>query len=109
MSAKNNLAPLTGKRIFKNTGVIRVDRDGLGLAALLSIPAVCAAAFYMYAGHTALAAASVFFAIAAAYTLYFFRDPERLGPDDPAAAVSAADGVWLSISRMPAQGLTKAR
>ncbi|MBI3668464.1 MAG: phosphatidylserine decarboxylase [Acidobacteria bacterium] len=33
----------------------------------------------------------------AAFVLYFFRDPERLAPADPAAVVSPADGRVMEI------------
>jgi phosphatidylserine decarboxylase len=34
------------------------------------------------------------------FTLYFFRDPERLVPPDPAAVVAAADGVVVDVVEM---------
>ena len=35
-----------------------------------------------------------------AYTFAFFRDPERVAPDDPAVVVAAADGVVVEIEEM---------
>jgi len=35
---------------------------------------------------------------------FFFRDPERTGPGESDAAVSAADGVVVDVSRVPAEG-----
>ncbi|MDP2990370.1 MAG: phosphatidylserine decarboxylase [Kiritimatiellota bacterium] len=38
--------------------------------------------------------------IAACYMLYFFRDPQRTAPSDPAAIVAGADGVVMSIKEI---------
>lgn len=35
--------------------------------------------------------------VAAGYMLYFFRDPQRLPPADPAVIVAGADGVVMSV------------
>jgi phosphatidylserine decarboxylase len=35
-----------------------------------------------------------------AYTFYFFRDPDRLAPDEPDAIVAAADGLVVEIKEM---------
>lgn len=40
---------------------------------------------------------TLFFLLLFAYTLVFFRDPERITPDDPDAVVAAADGVVVEI------------
>lgn len=40
------------------------------------------------------------FAAAAAFTLWFFRNPQRAVPDDPRAIVSPADGKVLSVERL---------
>jgi len=39
-------------------------------------------------------------AICAAYLLFFFRDPERMAPADPAAVVAGADGRVMSIVKL---------
>jgi phosphatidylserine decarboxylase len=39
-------------------------------------------------------------AAAAAFTLWFFRNPKRAVPDDPRAIVSPADGKVLSVERL---------
>ncbi|MCX6993302.1 MAG: phosphatidylserine decarboxylase [Kiritimatiellaeota bacterium] len=38
--------------------------------------------------------------IAACYMLYFFRDPQRTPPSDPAVIVAGADGVVMSIKEI---------
>ena len=38
--------------------------------------------------------------ISSAYLLYFFRDPERLTPEDPRAIIAGADGEIMSIKHL---------
>jgi phosphatidylserine decarboxylase len=63
--------------------------------------------FIFIAALTALLAAllnwviiSVFFWAAGIFILYFFRDPERVVPDDPRAVVSPADGKVILIEKV---------
>ncbi|MDD5153451.1 MAG: phosphatidylserine decarboxylase family protein [Thermodesulfobacteriota bacterium] len=63
--------------------------------------------FIFIAAFTALLAAllnwvivSVFFWAAGIFILYFFRDPERVVPDDPRAVVSPADGKVILIEKV---------
>ena len=43
------------------------------------------------------------------YTFAFFRDPERVTPDDPDAVVAAADGVVADITEIEESEVVKAR
>jgi len=43
------------------------------------------------------------------YTFYFFRDPERTPPADPAAVLAAADGVISDIVELDEAQVTKSR
>ncbi len=45
----------------------------------------------------------------AAFFLWFFRDPERVIPDDPGALVSPGDGLVTDISPIMADGLRRNR
>jgi len=63
--------------------------------------------FIFIAAFTALLAAllkwaivSVFLGAASIFILYFFRDPERVVPDDPRAVVSPADGKVILIEKV---------
>ncbi len=47
-----------------------------------------------------LAASAVVAVILIPYFLYFFRDPERVPPADPAALVAGADGTIMAITEM---------
>lgn len=63
--------------------------------------------FILVAAFTALIGAlldqvalSLFFWAASIFVLYFFRDPERVIPDDPQAVVSPADGRVILIEKV---------
>ncbi len=43
---------------------------------------------------------AIVWAVAIAFTLYFFRDPERVSPEDPTLAVSPADGKVVAIDNL---------
>jgi phosphatidylserine decarboxylase len=43
---------------------------------------------------------SLLWLVLIAYTFYFFRDPDRATPPDPAAIVAAADGVVVEIAEI---------
>lgn len=43
---------------------------------------------------------SLFFALALLFTLYFFRDPERAVPQDPALVVAPADGLVTTVDEI---------
>jgi phosphatidylserine decarboxylase len=43
------------------------------------------------------------------FILYFFRDPERTAPDDPAAVVSPADGRIVEVLDEPLDGVAGSR
>jgi phosphatidylserine decarboxylase len=45
--------------------------------------------------------------ILGAYLLYFFRDPERQAPADPAAVVAGADGYIMSVTEVPEREFLK--
>ena len=69
-------------------------REGYIFAAVPLVPAVLALAFGWYL----LGGILLFLA---AFVLYFFRDPERQVPADPAAVVSPADGRIMEIVDEP--------
>jgi len=52
----------------------------------------------------ALMPAMGFVILGTAYLLFFFRDPERTPPFDPAAILSGADGRILSVTRLMENG-----
>ena len=66
-----------------------VWREALPLAALLAVVAVVAGWFYPWL--------AVLPTLLLAFTLWFFRDPERKAPDDPGALISPADGRVIRV------------
>ena len=64
----------------------------IGIVAVLSI----GIGFFLDATLPAIG----FFLLVTAYLLFFFRDPDRIPPQDPVAILSGADGCVLSVTRM---------
>lgn len=52
---------------------------------------------------------SIFFAIALLFTLYFFRDPERIPPPGDHVAVSPADGLVTTVDEVEEEEFLKTR
>jgi phosphatidylserine decarboxylase len=52
---------------------------------------------------------SLLFLIVAIYTLAFFRDPERIAPNDPDAVVAAADGTVTDVIEIEENEVVKAK
>jgi len=67
-------------------------------AVLIAAWAVAAAISLPLRWHWVFALDSLVIVALILYTFYFFRDPERTPPADPALAVSPADGVVVEIS-----------
>jgi phosphatidylserine decarboxylase len=63
---------------------VKVDRDAFPFAGALVLAAAAAALLHPWAPAAPL--------LALAFTLWFFRDPERPPPGDPGAVLSPADG-----------------
>ena len=49
----------------------------------------------------------LFWLVVVLYVFWFFRDPERFAPTDPAAVVAAADGVIVEIAEMEESEVVK--
>ena len=69
---------------------MRIDKAGWPFVAGAALPGVLAAWFgwYWVTGP---------FGVLALFMLYFFRDPDRVTPDDPGAIISPADGRILVV------------
>jgi phosphatidylserine decarboxylase len=80
---------------------MKIDRDGIELCFLLSSVSAAALVAGATFGLTPLKwfAAAVF--LVCLCSALFFRDPDRLTPVDPDAAVSAADGVVIDAGMVP--------
>ena len=84
---------------------MRIDPDGYKLFAVFIVIALIFCGGFAVTRWQALLWIFILFCLLAVYTLFFFRDPERAGPEDKDAAVSAADGVVVDVSRIGTEGL----
>ena len=83
--------------------MLRIDPDGYKLSALFLIGAVVLWAMYFVMRWPVFSWTALVFVLLTAFSLYFFRDPERTPPENQ-GAVSAADGVVVDIATVDAEG-----
>lgn len=83
-------------------------KDGLPwiLGALL-LPGALAALFHFSGWCFASWAAGAVSVISFLFMLYFFRDPDRAAPEDPALVVSGADGVVRAVEEVTEKNFLK--
>ena len=86
---------------------MKIDPDGYKLAVIFSGCAFFLGGGYFLVRWQALLWMVMLFCLLAAFTLFFFRDPQRTGPEDEDAAVSAADGVVIDVSPVEAEGFNR--
>ena len=84
--------------------MLRVDSEGYKIGAVILTVAVLLRIVYGVIGWQILLWAALFCIVLAGYTLYFFRDPHRIVPEEKGAAVSSADGVIVDVSKVAADG-----
>lgn len=89
--------------------MIRIDREGYVLIAVLGALAVLSVAIYGRTRLVPAAVAGIVFALCAAVAANFFRDPERVPPGDDRSAVSSADGRVIGVSEVEAAGFDGGR
>ena len=77
-------------------------REGIPFILLFSIPAAAAGVAAAATGIRWLWAVAAALAVLAAYMAYFFRDPERLSPEETDVVVSPADGKVMVVERVDA-------
>ena len=83
--------------------MLSIDPDGYKLSALFLIGAVVLWAMYFVMPWPVFSWTALVFVLLTAFSLYFFRDPERTPPENQ-GAVSAADGVVVDIATVDAEG-----
>lgn len=77
---------------------MRIVKDGHNLIFGSAIVAIALAALFTVMGRNPLAVmVTVLGLVAVAFFVYFFRDPEREPPAEPAIIVSGADGVVRAV------------
>lgn len=88
------LAPLERTSSVAITRDLRIDSNGVAAAA------ICLGVAGLARRLTRRPSLWLLPALAAAPVAAFFRDPQRLVPDDPRAVVAASDGKVLGVERM---------
>ena len=84
--------------------MVRIDSEGYTTGAVFLTGAVLLRLTYGVIGWPVLMWAALFCLVLAGYTLYFFRDPHRIIPEEAGTAVSSADGVIVDVSNVVADG-----
>lgn len=75
-------------------------KEGIPFILVFSIPAIAAAAVGVALGVWWAWPFAVVFAALALFMAYFFRDPERVGPEEAGVVVSPADGTVMVVERV---------
>ena len=92
------LSALYGSGLNRMDGFMRIVKDGYrliaGCAVLFPLAALGMVLLGLIGAAVVLAVLAV---VGTAFFLYFFRDPERSVPDEPAVVVAGADGVIRAI------------
>jgi phosphatidylserine decarboxylase len=94
VSLAERLAPLPRTSSVRITSDLRIDSNGVAAAG------ICLAAAAVARRLTRRPSLWLLPALAAAPVAAFFRDPERIVPDDPRAVVAASDGKVLGVERV---------
>lgn len=78
-----------------------IAREGYPFIAVFAVLALgCALAARQFSS-TVLACFGALFALLTLFTLYFFRNPERVPPVDEHAVIAPADGTVIVVDRVP--------
>lgn len=72
----------------------------IGITVLIGILIILTYRLKRATWRKSIRAGAIFTAILTAYFLYFFRDPERISPDDNTLIVAAADGTIAGITEV---------
>ena len=89
--------------------MLKIDPDGNKISGIFLVIAILIYVCYYF---TELPVFSWVFWISCVifiFSVYFFRDPERRGPEDRRFVLSAADGVVIDISHVDAEGFEGGR
>jgi len=89
--------------------MLKIDPEGYTFSALCIVCAAAVFVLYAVTGSLAALVTGVCAFLAAVLVVNFFRDPERLGPTDTRAVISAADGVVMDVRAVDAEGFSGGR
>jgi len=88
---------------------VKIDPDGYKLTGIIFCCALILLAGHYITQWQFLFWCSGFVCLLAVFSLFFFRDPERTGPEDKHVCVSAADGIVVDVSHIEAEGFEGSR
>ncbi len=84
--------------------MVKIDPDGYKIAGIFLILAVVVFVCYYLTNLLLFLYIFCLFCLILVFTVFFFRDPERKGPEEKQSAVSAADGLVVDVSHVEAEG-----
>ncbi|RMF55484.1 MAG: phosphatidylserine decarboxylase family protein [Calditrichaeota bacterium] len=77
-----------------------IAKDGLGIVVITLVLFVISFFIWRWNQHPFFLGIMVLFGILSLFNLYFFRDPDRVAPQNPLAVVSPADGKIVQITNI---------
>ena len=84
--------------------MVKIDPDGYKISGIFLVFAVLIYVCYYFTELSVFSWIFWVFCLISVFSVCFFRDPERKGPEDKRAVVSAADGVVVDVSHVKAEG-----
>ncbi len=84
--------------------MVKIDQDGYKISGIFLALAVLIYVCYYFSELSVFLWAFWISCAILVFSICFFRDPERKGPEDKRAVVSAADGVVVDVSPVEAEG-----
>ena len=83
---------------------MKIDPDGHKIAGIFLACVCITGGVYYVTQWQVLIGLSAFLCLLIVFSLYFFRDPARVGPGGTEVVVSAADGIVIDVARVEAEG-----
>ncbi len=88
---------------------VKIDPDGYKSTGIIFCCALIVLMGYFITQWQFLLWCSGLVCLLIVFSLFFFRDPDRTGPEDELACVSAADGIVVDVSHIEAEGFEGSR
>jgi len=84
--------------------MLKIDPDGYKISGIFLVIAVLIYVCYYFTELPVFLWAFWISCVIFIFSVYFFRDPERRGPEDRRSILSAADGVVIDVSHVEVEG-----